>query len=183
MIIKQQLKHAESILESFMDALGCKASNPLSPQLVLAAKFEIRIEEKEEGVKKKRVYVNGKPVALSEMKAKYLQSLAEHFNDPLKLKDVDLYSLSEVEAESRLTAVHGIGVFTAKMYLLSELQMANVCMAEDEAMRGGAAKFFSVSEETFKGKEGIKELHRRMEAFAPYKSIASLYMFMLNFKG
>lgn len=110
---------------------------------------------------------------ISYRKVGYMRAAAEAFAsgmiDPAALRDMPD---SEVVAE--LTALPGVGVWTAKMLLLFSLQRPDVMCYEDFGLRNGCRVLL-----------GLEEIDRpRFDAFcmrcSPYGSTASLYLWEIN---
>jgi DNA-3-methyladenine glycosylase II len=106
-------------------------------------------------------------VGVSNQKAKYLISLAEHFLDgtinPLQLK-----RLSDEEIIAALTAVKGIGKWTAEMFLIFTLGRPDVFSVGDLGLRNAVKKLYNI------------HTHNEIEEFAerwkPHRSVASWYL-------
>ena len=64
------------------------------------------------------------PCGLSHAKLRYLRSLAEHFSDAGRLggSAAALEALDDAELTRRLTAVDGLGTWSAHMFLLFALR-------------------------------------------------------------
>ncbi|MCA1819193.1 MAG: DNA-3-methyladenine glycosylase 2 family protein, partial [Halobacteriales archaeon] len=72
---------------------------------------------------------------------------------------------------AELTAVKGIGVWTAKMFLIFHLQRPDVSAPEDLGLRIAASRFYGASPE-----KAADVLRRKSEAWAPYNSVANLVL-------
>lgn len=82
---------------------------------------------------------------LSRAKVGFLRSLAEHVLDgSLKLEKLDELSDDEVIAE--LTAVKGLGVWTAHMFLMSHLQRPDVLPVGDLGIRRAFERAYGLGE-------------------------------------
>ena len=81
-------------------------------------------------------------------------------------------SLSNEEVIKKLTSVKGIGVWTAKMYLIFVLARKIVFPTEDSAFTDQIRKLYSVNGDGSLEKK-MKELKR---LWTPYESIGALYM-------
>ena len=90
--------------------------------------------------------------------------------------ELDLEALPELDDEEvirRLTALPGIGLWTAEMILIFSLQRPDILSWGDLAIRRGMAKLYGehpVNREMF-------ERHRR--CYSPYGSVASLYLWRI----
>jgi len=120
-------------------------------------------------------------VGLSNAKARALVSLSEFYNDG-RLSDAMLYDplLSSEEITTRLTAVKGIGPWSAQMFLMFHLHKADLLPMGDLGIRNGIAKHFGVSGSDKKGKLHEKKDSAKIEEllrpFEPYRSVACWYM-------
>jgi len=104
---------------------------------------------------------------VSRQKARYLLALAEAFERG-GLKGVRFSRLSDEEIIERLTAVVGIGRWTAEMFLIFSMRRRDVFPVDDLGIRKGMEKLFGVS--------GVPEMVERAERWRPYRTVASLYM-------
>ena len=103
---------------------------------------------------------------LSRQKIRYLRSLVEH--------DIDfeaLQHLPDTEVIKNLTAVTGIGNWTAEMYLLFSLGRADVLAVDDLAIKVGAMDLLQL-----KARPTPKQLKTLTEDWSPYRSAASLLL-------
>ncbi|WP_296403772.1 DNA-3-methyladenine glycosylase [Psychrobacter sp.] len=103
---------------------------------------------------------------LSRQKIRYLRSLIEHdINfDALKI-------MPDEEVITTLTAVTGIGRWTAEMYLLFSLGRADVLAVDDLAIKVGAMDLLKL--DTRPTPKQLKELS---EPWSPHRSAASLLL-------
>lgn len=121
----------------------------ISPQAILHAEDEVLREQ-----------------GLSHQKIRYLRSLVEH--------DIDfeaLQYLSDAEVIKTLTAVTGIGNWTAEMYLLFSLGRADVLAVDDLAIKVGAMALLQLE-----ARPTPKQLKSLTQSWAPYRSAASLLL-------
>lgn len=103
---------------------------------------------------------------LSRQKIRYIRSLVEH--------DVDfevLPSLSDAEVVDTLTAVTGIGKWTAEMYLLFSLGRSDVLAVDDLAIKVGAMDLLGL-----KSRPTPKQLKTLTQNWSPHRSAASLLL-------
>ena len=105
------------------------------------------------------------------------QSLAEHFSDPERLKDVDLSMLSEAELSERLTAVKGLGDWSVEMFKIFKLRRPDVFSVGDLAVRKGTALILGHKADKFESSKGKKELVELAERFEPYRSLVCMYAY------
>ncbi len=104
---------------------------------------------------------------VSRQKARYLVALAEEFERGA-LKGVRFSRLSDDEIIERLTAVVGIGRWTAEMFLVFSMRRRDVFPVDDLGIRKGMERLFGVSN----GPAMIE----RAEVWRPYRTVASLYI-------
>ncbi len=108
---------------------------------------------------------------LSSQKIDYLKSAAGEFRSG----DLDVRSLSGIGDEEiieRLTGIRGIGVWTAKMFLMFVLAREDVFPVEDLGIRSGMEQVYDLDQ-----REAMME---KADDWRPYRSIASLYLWKLN---
>lgn len=108
-------------------------------------------------------------------KAKYIKGIAETVNRG----DFDLNSLYELpdqEAIKKLSALNGIGVWTAEMLLLNCMERPNIISYGDIAIRRGIMKLYGLSELT---KEQFVVYKNR---YSPCGSVASIYLWRVSYE-
>jgi len=109
-------------------------------------------------------------VGLSPQKIRYLRDLTERVvNDQL-----DLEQLSELDDEAvikELVAVKGIGRWTAEMILIFSLGRTDVLPVDDLGFQEGVREAYGLESRPTR-----KELLERGEAWRPYRTIATWYM-------
>lgn len=109
-------------------------------------------------------------IGLSRQKASYIRDLAGHFvENPLVYNH--LGELSDDEVISDLTAVKGIGVWTAQMFLIFTLGRPDVFAPDDVGLQRAMLQLHKW--EVLPPK---KELALIAEQWQPYRSIASLHL-------
>lgn len=107
---------------------------------------------------------------LSGAKLLSLQDLAAKVLDgTVLLNPRQLSRESDTEVVARLTAVRGIGKWSAEMFLLFQLRRLDVWPVGDLGVRRGYGLAWQVPEPT------AKELKPLGEAFRPYRSVAAWY--------
>lgn len=156
-IVSQQLATgaARVIHSRFLTACKCEAE--ASPEAVLAAPLP-----------------DLRAAGLSGQKTGYITDLAAHYADG-RLSCAALADMTEEEAIEKLTAVKGIGVWTAHMYLIFSAGRPDVLPVGDLGVRKGIQICF-----------GLKDLPdaSKMEALTaswrPWRSIGSWYMWRLT---
>ncbi|MEJ7717514.1 MAG: DNA-3-methyladenine glycosylase family protein [Thermoleophilaceae bacterium] len=151
-IVGQQLstKAARSIWERLIAGFG---GRPPTPDELLAADPEA---------------VRG--AGLSGSKVAYLRDLAERVADG----DLDLSGLAErpdEEVIAELTAVKGLGRWSADMFLLFHLGRPDVLPVGDLGVRRGAERAYGLAE-----LPRPAELTTLAEPWRPHRSLASLYL-------
>lgn len=102
-------------------------------------------------------------VGLSRQKMRYARALAQ--------SDVDfdaLAALPDAEVIKRLTAITGIGVWTAEIYAKFSLGRADAFAAGDLALQEGARILYGLADRPTE-----KELRAMAEAWRPWRSVAA----------
>lgn len=105
---------------------------------------------------------------LSRPKASYVLDLAEK----ARTKTVDLDGLPAMEDEAiveALTSVKGIGVWTAKMFLLFHLRRPDVLPHEDLGLQIAVSRLYKVPRA-----KAAEKMRRLGPDWSPYASVASL---------
>ncbi len=110
---------------------------------------------------------------ISRQKRRYLRALAEAWRKP-PIKGMVFSRSGEEEIIQALTAVTGIGRWTAQMFLLFSLGRPDIFSGDDLALRAGLCRV--------DGRESIrpKEAELRAAVWAPYRSVASLYLWRIS---
>jgi DNA-3-methyladenine glycosylase II len=109
-------------------------------------------------------------VGLSHAKTAYLRSLAEHvLNGSLDLEHLD--RLPDAEVISALTAVRGIGPWSADMFLIFRLGRPDVLPVGDLGIRRAFMLHYGFSE-----LPTAPEMERIAESWRPYRTLASLFL-------
>jgi DNA-3-methyladenine glycosylase II len=107
---------------------------------------------------------------LSRAKANYVRSLAEHvISGELELDRLNELSDDEIMAE--LTAVKGLGEWTAHMFLLFHLGRPDVLPVGDLGVRRAVERLYGLE-----ALPSVAELEALGERWRPYRSLASLYL-------
>ncbi len=104
---------------------------------------------------------------LSKQKVEYVNSIARTFEE----RDLTYGSFVEMSDEAvveTLTAMHGVGPWTAKTFLMFGLGREDVFPVEDLGIRRGMERLF--------GDLTRSEMRTEAEAWRPYRSLASLYV-------
>jgi DNA-3-methyladenine glycosylase II len=151
-IVGQQLsvKAARSIYNRLTDQFG--GTTP-SPQALLGADPDTL-----------------RGAGLSRAKVNYLRSLAEHvLSGELELDRLE--DLGDEEVEREVTAVKGLGTWTAHMFLIFHLGRPDVLPVGDLGVRRAVERAYGLEE-----LPSAEELERLGERWAPYRSLAALYL-------
>ena len=107
---------------------------------------------------------------LSRAKVAYLRDLAERVEDG----DLDLdhlTELSDAQVSEQLTAVKGIGQWSADMFLIFHLGRPDILAVGDLGIRRAAERAYGL-----KKIPDAKTLTRIAEPWRPYRSLACLYL-------
>jgi len=107
---------------------------------------------------------------LSRAKVASLRSLAEHILDG-SLKLSTLARLPDDEVMAKLTAVKGIGPWSARMFLIFHLQRPDVLAAGDLGIHRAVREAYGLE-----GLPTVKELEALAEPWRPYRTLASLFL-------
>ena len=113
---------------------------------------------------------NLRGVGLSRAKAMYLRDLAEHIEDG----ELDLDHIAELpdeEVSEQLTAVKGLGQWSADMFLMFHLGRPDVLPVGDLGIRRAAQLEYGLKE-----LPDPAELERIAEPWRPHRSLACLYL-------
>jgi len=111
-----------------------------------------------------------KQIGLSKQKASYLIDLANHFVDNPEIYDhLDLCSDQEVINE--LTAVKGIGLWTAQMFLMSTLLRLDIFAADDIGIQRAMKQLYG-----WKNVLPKQELERIANKWKPYRTVACWHL-------
>jgi DNA-3-methyladenine glycosylase II len=109
-------------------------------------------------------------VGLSHAKVRYLRSLAEHVLDG-SLELGKLGRLSDEEVIARLTAISGIGRWSADIFLMFHLQRPDVLPVGDLGIRKAFQAVYGLP-----ALPEAAEMERIAEPWRPYRSLASLFL-------
>lgn len=152
-IISQQLSvRAAATIESRVAALGDGVGFP-EPQRLLALPEETL-----------------RACGLSGAKTRYVKDLAGKWLDGT-LQPERIAALPDEEVIAELTRVKGIGRWTAEMVLIFTLRRPDVLPVDDLGFRNAVQRAYGLPE-----RPGAAELQRLGDAWRPYRSIATLYL-------
>lgn len=107
---------------------------------------------------------------VSRQKNLYLIDLAKHFADG-EIPTRRLGTMSDEEVIESLTRVHGIGRWTAEMFLMFTLNRPDVWPVDDLGLRKGAQKLFGL-----KRPPELKKLMQLGEPLRPWRTVATWYI-------
>ncbi|KAK7750551.1 3-methyladenine DNA glycosylase [Diatrype stigma] len=125
---------------------------------------------------------------LSQRKAEYVQGLAEHFVSGALSTEL-LADAPYEEVMERLTAVRGLGLWSAEMFACFALKRLDVFSLGDLGVQRGMAAFVGrdVAKLKAKGKGGGKwkymseqDMRELSDRFAPYRSLFMWYMWRVE---
>lgn len=106
----------------------------------------------------------------SRAKVQFLRDLAQHIVDRRLLID-QLHALDDEVVLQQLTAVKGIGRWTAEIYLLFRLQRLDVFPADDLGLVRATQQVYRLRQRPTRTK-----LLKMAERWRPYRSIAAWYL-------
>ncbi|HJJ98793.1 MAG TPA: DNA-3-methyladenine glycosylase [Methanocorpusculum sp.] len=108
-------------------------------------------------------------LGMSRRKAGYILGIASAFVsgqiDAQKLRDAD-----DDHIIRELTALPGIGIWTAEMLMLHSLQRPDICSWHDLGIRRGMMRLYGM------GTVSKKEFEELRSRYSPYGSVASIYL-------
>jgi len=111
-------------------------------------------------------------VGFSGAKVKYVRDLAEHVADGrIKFDRIDQQTNDEIIEE--LTAVKGIGEWTAHMFLMFCVGRLDILATGDLGIRSGAQKLYGL--ETLPSPAELREIALQ-RSWTPYESVACWYI-------
>jgi len=109
-------------------------------------------------------------VGLSYRKAEYLRDLAEHVVDG-RLELDRFGEMEDDEVIEELTAVKGLGVWTAHMFLMFHLRRPDVLPVGDLGIRNAVRDLFELEDVP-----DVEQLTSIAEPWRPYRTLACLYL-------
>lgn len=112
---------------------------------------------------------------VSRRKVQTIRALAAEFAEG-RISDETLRVMSDAEIEARLTAIPGIGPWTAQGFLIIGLDRADVVLPGDLALRRAVQRAYGLA-----GLPSEDEVLRIAEPWRPYRSLASAYLFASAF--
>ena len=113
----------------------------------------------------------------SARKGQTLRALAERFVDG-RLSDEALAHMTDEEVEATLTEVPGIGLWTARGFLLVALDRPDVFLTGDLALRRAIQRAYG-----FDHLPSEDEVDEVSDRWRPYRSLAVSYLFASEYDG
>lgn len=158
-IVSQQLatRAAATIYGRFVSACQCESPEKISPAAVLATPRD-------------QLRASG----LSGQKMNYLLDLAAHYADS-RLSCEAIRGMTEDDMVKSLTAVKGIGKWTADMFAMFSMGRPDVLPVGDLGVRKGFVAHFGLK----KLPDAI-QMEELAEGWRPWRSIGSYYMWRLS---
>ena len=111
-----------------------------------------------------------KAIGLSRQKAGYLRDLAQHFVDNPEVYN-HLGQLPDEEVIADLTAVKGIGTWTAQMFLMFTLVRLDVFAPDDIGLQRAMKELYG-----WKTTPSYKKLEKTAEQWRPYRTVACWHL-------
>ena len=109
-------------------------------------------------------------VGLSGQKVRYVRDLCERIIDGrLQLDAIE--SLDDESVIERLTEVKGFGRWTAEMFLMFRLHRPDVLPVDDLGIVNAVQRLYNLRK-----RPDAKKLHKLGDAWRPYRSVASWYL-------
>jgi DNA-3-methyladenine glycosylase II len=116
-------------------------------------------------------------LGLSRQKLVYLRELAEHFHQE-KIRTRGLAAMDDEEIIQALTAVKGVGRWTAEMFLMFVLNRPDVLPVDDLGLRDAVRQVYGLRE-----RPTAKKLTAIAEPWRPWRSVATWYLWRRNSAG
>src|SRR3972149_10447170 len=111
-----------------------------------------------------------KVIGLSRQKSSYIKDLAQHLVDNPEVYN-HLDQLSDEEVIADLTAVKGIGVWTAQMFLMFTLVRLDVFAPDDIGLQRAVKKLYG-----WKSNPSKEKLEKTAELWRPYRTVACWHL-------
>jgi 3-methyladenine DNA glycosylase/8-oxoguanine DNA glycosylase len=111
-----------------------------------------------------------KSCGLSRQKREYLIDLSRHFLDN-RIPAHRLSRMTDEQIIESLTAVRGIGRWTAEMFLMFVLNRTDVLPVDDLGLRASMQRIFRLRQ-----RPTPKRMKKIAEPWRPYRSVASWYL-------
>ncbi len=107
---------------------------------------------------------------LSRQKIVYVRALSEGVTSKALIMN-DLHTMSDEDVRAKLTAIKGIGNWTADVYLMMSLHRLDLFPTGDIAMMNSMKKQFNLDKKT-----NASVILEMAEAWKPYRSIATILL-------
>lgn len=111
-----------------------------------------------------------KQIGLSRQKTNYIKDLAQHFIDNPRVYH-HLGQLPDEEVIAELTAVKGVGVWTAKMFCMFTLSRFDIFAPEDLGIQNAMKKLYG-----WKQIPKDDKLYKIADQWRPYRTVASWHL-------
>ena len=144
---------ARAIMKRVLDLLGTDDDRFFTPQEFLAASDD-----------------DLRAAGLSRQKLAYLRDLAEKFASG-QLRDDEFADLDDEEVIRRVSAVKGIGRWTAEMFLIFSLGRPDVLPVDDLGVRRGFQQTYGLD-----GLPSPEQMRSIAEPWRPFRSVGTWYM-------
>jgi DNA-3-methyladenine glycosylase II len=145
-------KAAETVYKNFVGIIG---REDYSPKQILLKDYELI-----------------KSAGFSYRKTDYIVNIANFFEEK-KLYKFDWTKLEDHEIIDLLSQIKGVGIWTVQMILIFELNRPDVFPSLDLAIQYVIKDLYKLQTEK---KALIKEIEKISEDWAPYRTLASLYL-------
>lgn len=109
---------------------------------------------------------------LSRSKAQYVQNVAQYFIDNDLVRQ-DWSKLRDDEIKRELTAIKGVGNWTAEMILMFALGRKDILPLGDHAIQQSIKELYDIPHT---GRKLQKEIERIAKAWQPYRTVACRYL-------
>ena len=114
---------------------------------------------------------------MSNRKGTTLREIAERFVDG-RLSDESLARMTDAEIEAALTEIPGVGLWTARGFLIVALDRPDVFLSGDLALRRAAGRAYG-----FDHLPTEDEMVQLAERWRPYRSLAVSYLFASEYEA
>ena len=114
---------------------------------------------------------------MSNRKGATLRAIAERFVDG-RLSDESLAGMSDAEIEAALTEIPGVGLWTARGFLIVALDRPDVFLSGDLALRRAAGRAYG-----FDHLPTEDEMVQLAERWRPHRSLAVSYLFASEYEA
>ncbi|KAJ1922479.1 hypothetical protein IWQ60_006506 [Tieghemiomyces parasiticus] len=183
-IVYQQIhgKAAASIFRRFLGLFQPPAEITTPEEPITAVTWDVEFDRFPAPADVVKLSIDDlRTAGLSNQKASYIMDLAQRFHSG-EIDADKLLTLSDEEISKALCRVKGIGPWTADMFLMFYLQRLDVFPVLDFGVRKGMRQHFGLPAETktnARASPTHQELTALAEAWKPYRSLGSWYMWQL----